>query len=533
MRPCVLLALLSLVFVLEAAPPPVAANVDEQMLEAHGVSTTDAALLEFFRARTATTASRQEIARLIAQLDSNQFPARQEATRKLIEHGPPALSALRAATVANSLEVTRRAEHCIAAIERSMVFSIPLAAARLLAARKPDGATEVLLAYLPCADDALAEEQIISALAEVGVRDGKPHEALVKAATDTLPLHRVTAATALARAVAPEYRAAVHKLLVDSSPRVRLTAARSLLLVNDKAAVAALLDVLVDAPASEARQADNLLCMIAGKRVAPLDLSSPDVLGVRRKSRDAWAEWWKAKEVGVDLGRLKLDEALDPSLTKLVDRCTDVVRNHVFGNVIDGKSKYRAQIAAIMIAVHAQSGPQGAASFRRATLRNAALKLLSHLKANERREAQRIVQSLPYLHPDMGAALGTVTLLDRYADVEELMHQFRNTRGGGMGTEMQLEKLAAVAQRQKALAPADLHDELELSGLHLAHVADAIRDYKPGNKLAKDWPKHVDEAQQAGLALATAVRARDGKAAAAAVIRVDRACQSCHEKFRY
>src|SRR5439155_1536407 len=70
-------------------------------------------------------------------------------------------------------EVKQRAEWCLQQIAKGGSGAVPAAAARLIARRKPDGAAEVLLAYLPNADGATAAEEVRNALAAVAVRDGK------------------------------------------------------------------------------------------------------------------------------------------------------------------------------------------------------------------------------------------------------------------------------------------------------------------------------------------------------------------------
>jgi hypothetical protein len=68
-----------------------------------------------------------------------------------------------------------------------------------VAVRKPRGAAEVLLAYLPeAADDTVAGE-VRAALAAVATVDGKPNPALVQALKDNDPLRRTAATAALGK----------------------------------------------------------------------------------------------------------------------------------------------------------------------------------------------------------------------------------------------------------------------------------------------------------------------------------------------
>src|SRR5947209_4641300 len=78
------------------------------------------------------------------------------------------------------------------------------AAARTLGARKPAGAAEVLLDYLPNAPGEGVVDEVCGALAAVALSGGKPDPALLKALDDKLPARRAAAAVALVRAGARE-----------------------------------------------------------------------------------------------------------------------------------------------------------------------------------------------------------------------------------------------------------------------------------------------------------------------------------------
>src|SRR5439155_2568044 len=123
--------------------------------------------------------------------------------------------------------------------------ALPTAAARLVALRKPAGAVEVLLDYLPFVDNDTMLNEVQTALTALAMTDGKPDAALVRALGDKLALRRAAAAEALARAGGPEQRAAVRKLLGDADLMVRFRAALALGAVGQKEAVPVLIDLLV------------------------------------------------------------------------------------------------------------------------------------------------------------------------------------------------------------------------------------------------------------------------------------------------
>jgi hypothetical protein len=279
---------------------------DEQSLREAGQAVDGPALLAFFRQRTIEDGRRRRVADLVRRLGDDSFAVRERATTDLIQEGHVALPPLRAALKDPDPEVVRRAEHCLKVIGQESELGLTLAAARLLAARRPDGAAEALLAYLPSADEEVVEEAVLSALLGVGLADGKPAPALAAALTDREPSRRAAAAFVVGRA-APEQRRPVHRLLTDPDARVRLRAAASLARAGEKPAVGALLALLEDAPLALASQAEDLLCRIAGEQApqAPLGPGTD----ARRACRAAWEKWWQASEGKIDLAKVNLDAA--------------------------------------------------------------------------------------------------------------------------------------------------------------------------------------------------------------------------------
>src|SRR5436190_1312570 len=76
-----------------------------------------------------------------------------------------ALPYLKAALKDSDLEIARRAQRCVEAVESGAGITLELAAARLLAVYNPPGASEVVLNYLPFLDSEDVEEELLAALA--------------------------------------------------------------------------------------------------------------------------------------------------------------------------------------------------------------------------------------------------------------------------------------------------------------------------------------------------------------------------------
>ncbi|HZT83370.1 MAG TPA: HEAT repeat domain-containing protein, partial [Gemmataceae bacterium] len=219
--------------------------------------------------------------------------------------GPSALPFLRAALRDPDAEVSHRARRCLEKIEPRSDLPLALAAARLLAVRRPADAAPVLLAYLPAADDESLQEEVLRALAAAGLRDGTPDPAVIDALSDKDPARRAAAASVAARGKA-EHRKAAARLLGDPDAAVRYRAAAALARAGDKRAVPALIALLSEGPPALAWQAEDILCRLAGDQ-PPAALSGADAPG-RKKCRAAWEEWWKKHADKVDLAKLTAEE---------------------------------------------------------------------------------------------------------------------------------------------------------------------------------------------------------------------------------
>lgn len=285
------------------ADPPTVSD-DEQTLKAAGFGGDTATLLEFFRLRTLGDTSRAQIAALVRRLGDRSFAARERASAELARFGPAAVESLRPALKDPDLEVARRAEQCLQRIaENGSEVAVAIAAARVLARRHPAGACEVLLGYLPHADDVLVAEEVRTALGTLALRDGQPEPILAAALSDRAPVRRAAAAEAFTRAGAAGLRTAVAKLLHDPEPAVRLRVALALAASGAKEAIPVLIALLAELPVDQAFLAEDALLRVADTEAPPAALST--ATGAREQCRDAWAAWWRTHAATADLGKLR------------------------------------------------------------------------------------------------------------------------------------------------------------------------------------------------------------------------------------
>jgi HEAT repeat protein len=267
-------------------------DVEEQILWAAGLSTDGDALLEFFRTRTLPQADLEQLVALARQLGDTDPGTRGKAAAKLLARGPSAVPALR--HVLNELDnplAAQQARRCLEAIEGQRRTDISIAAAKLLAMRKPPGATETLLVFLPLADDEAVLDAVKAALDKLAKLPGAPDPALVAALNDTLPLRRAVAVEVLAGSGRSELLPEVRKLLADTKPQVRLQAALALAQRLDEQGVAVLIDLLGELPAEGRRRAEQALQELAGEWAPSPPLARDDEVS-RRIRREAWAAWW-------------------------------------------------------------------------------------------------------------------------------------------------------------------------------------------------------------------------------------------------
>jgi HEAT repeat protein len=257
-------------------------------------------LLEELTRRTLTDALREKALKLIGQLGNDDFDVREKATTDLQALGGAVAPLLRQHAGDPDLEVSTRVQKCLAAVSGEMAKPLSPVIPRLVALRKPPGAAEALLGFVPFAEESLVGEETLAALAAVAVRDGKAEPVLVRALEDKLPLRRAAAAEALWRAGAAEQRQAVRKMMLqDPDPSVRLRLALAFVADQEKDAVPVLIALVGELPLEQGARAEEVLRRLAGERAPEPTLNGEE--GSREKVRDAWAAWWREHGATVDL----------------------------------------------------------------------------------------------------------------------------------------------------------------------------------------------------------------------------------------
>src|SRR6516225_7796774 len=281
-----------------------------KILKEAGLAADGPGLIKYFQTRTPSPGEQARYAELVRALGDKRFPVREKATRDLIAIGEPVLPFLKKALKDGDLEMTRRAAGCIRAIERVPFATVTAAAAHLLTRRRPDGAAEVLLAYLPFADWDAVGDNLLEALQVVGLKGKAPKlvplPSIVNAIKDKESRRRAAAAHVLGHAD-PAHRKQLAGPLADPDPLVRFHASAALFRARDKMAVPALIALLEEAPLPLAWRAEDWLVRAAGEK-APALAGEPSDSAQRKKWRKSWEDWWSNNKDQINLARLDLEE---------------------------------------------------------------------------------------------------------------------------------------------------------------------------------------------------------------------------------
>jgi HEAT repeat protein/outer membrane protein assembly factor BamB len=329
------------------------AGSDESLLRSILGGVNEPTLLELLRKRTLTEEDQKRLRGWIRQLGAPAYYARAEASRKLIAQGPPALSFLRDAARDSDLEIARRVEICIEAIKRGPGPALPAAALRILARpesleHSPAIAIQAILAYVPFVDDASVEEEALSALCMLSVRQGGIDPLVPAALHDPMPARRAAAAYVLGRVGAAEHCLAARRLLADPEATVRFRAAQGLLFARDREAVPVLIALLAESKMDLVWQVEELLRGIAGDRevVAAADQGS------RQKTLKAWQVWWRSHAERIDLPGVSQEQNLGLIAIAEYDSPLGQVNGRVLELARDGKERW--QITGVAGAMDAQ-----------------------------------------------------------------------------------------------------------------------------------------------------------------------------------
>jgi len=258
------------------------------------IDTEGPGLLQELTRRTLREEDMNKALALIGKLGDDDFEVRQQAEEDLIKMGGNIVPLLKHASTNPDLEIRNRVNKCLARIESSKLPPLSPITCRMIALRRPKGAVEALLAYMPFAEDEALSEELQSALnATAYLKTGKAHPAVVDALKDKVPARRAAAAQAVSAGPLTEYLPELRRLLKDKDETVRLKTALGLAGAKEPEAVPALISLVGELPPEPSALAEEYLVRMAGAN-QPKDL--PDGDDKRKKRAEGWQRWWTANK---------------------------------------------------------------------------------------------------------------------------------------------------------------------------------------------------------------------------------------------
>jgi cytochrome c556 len=227
---------------------------------------------------------------------------------------------------------------------------------------------------------------------------------------------------------------------------------------------------------------------------------------------------------------------------KLVDRALKTLEQGLQG-LASGEKKYgprfqrQARAAAVMIAAYAQNGPASRDAQQRAALRDAALQVAATIKAEKYAEARKQAAVLKGAKLEGKVDQLPMPLMPKYLDLLEAMQQFSSLPGG---LALERERILSVlsdkeVRKLKALPEKYLTEDYALAAWQMAVIAELIKDHPPPKAKGaglKEWQGFTADMRQAATDLASQIQKKDGKAALAALQKLNASCRGCHEPFR-
>jgi hypothetical protein len=254
--------------------------------------TEGAGILDEFRKRTLNEGDREKCLELIGRLSDEAFKVREKATDDLRAMGVSIVPLLRQSSNDDDPEVARRIRDCLEELDKDKTGTLPANLPRLVAVRKPEGAAEALMRFVPFAEDEFTRSEIQVAINAVAYVDGKPDPVLARHLDDKSPFRRAAAAVALCQGPLGNNLPAVKKLLEDKDLNVRMQTALSLAGARQREAVPVLIALVQELPEGKAFAVDEYLTRLAADK-KPAGLPEGD--GQRAKRRELWEAWWKEK----------------------------------------------------------------------------------------------------------------------------------------------------------------------------------------------------------------------------------------------
>jgi len=276
-------------------PNEIVGNMPEGLLQKAGIGTDTKSLIAYLDSFAGKDEDLIRLPQWIMRLESDSFEQREEASRKLVGLGPAALAALRPLRRAKDIELSRRANDCVAKIDAAHSLRNQAAAIELLRRRTDSAVLAALVQFAPYAPDEETQDEVWFGAYDIVKANPKLCGQLIEHVKDKLPTRRGLAGCLVGRLGNPAERESMRPLLRDPDPTVRLRAAQGLFAAGDTSSIDLLISLLEEKSVALAWQAEELLIWAAGA-ATPKCIVGSGGERVQSECRAAWQEWWEAKK---------------------------------------------------------------------------------------------------------------------------------------------------------------------------------------------------------------------------------------------
>ncbi len=285
-------------------------SFDVHYLRNRGVNIGGAELVAFVRKAIPTPEAIAAYHVELKKLASRSSAERAKAAHALVEMGPVVRPLLRQALQNYDLDVEtrRRVGQCLDHYPADYDTYVMMAAARVLARNKADGALAVLFDYLPYAINESVRQELQTALNTL-VADAKDDKPLRVLLSDKSAPRRAAAVESLLRAGRLSAKEA-EKFLADPSPQVRFQTAIALIDKFDKAGLQTLIALLPDLAGEQTNLAMEYLIRVGGADSPGTSLRDTNLA----KMKEAWTAWYAKNEAKLDLAKAMKQEELGITL---------------------------------------------------------------------------------------------------------------------------------------------------------------------------------------------------------------------------
>lgn len=203
------------------------------------------------------------------------------------------------------------------------------------------------------------------------------------------------------------------------------------------------------------------------------------------------------------------------------------------GKITTASRSVRSNAMLIALLAQGQMGKNAAEDGKLAALRDAAIAAAKAAGNKKFGDALTVGKTLSLTMP---AGKGPAKIIssadlvkDTDFDIDDVMHPFRKTEIGGMNYELDIKANAKKA----TMTP----DKIAAMAARIHAIADYSEIIPPTKGFAaknpkKDWDLYLKDMRTATDALVTASKGKDTKGLQGAFLKLDGACNTCHEKFK-